>query len=43
MIKVKAYDGLKVVAEYLFEHLTDAFIFAADMKDKNYKVEMERV
>jgi len=41
MIKVKAYEGDKLVADYLFEHLIDAMMFAAGMRKKNYKVEFE--
>ena len=43
MIKVKAWDGTKVVAEYIFDQTIDAFMFATGMRKKNYKIEFERV
>jgi len=43
MIKVKAFNNTKIVAEYIFEHTIDAFIFASNMRAKNYKIKMERV
>lgn len=43
MIKVKAFDDIKIVAEYIFEHTIDAFIFASNMRAKNYRIKMERV
>ena len=41
-MRVKAWNKDVLVADYLFEELVDAFMFAAGMKAKSYKIEMER-
>jgi len=41
-MRVKAWKNDVLVADYMFEHFVDGFIFASNMKAKKYKIEMER-
>ena len=41
-MRVKAWKDDVLVADYMFEELIDGFIFASNMKAKDYKIEMER-
>ena len=41
-MRVKAWKDDVLVADYMFKELIDGFIFASNMKAKNYNIQMER-
>jgi len=41
--KVKAFEGDKLVAEYIFALMKEAIQFEIRMREKNYRTSMERV
>ena len=41
--KVKAFEGDKLVCEYLFAFMKEAIQFEIRMREKNYRTSMERI
>jgi len=41
--KVTAFEGDKLIAEYIFAYMKEAIKFEIRMREKNYRTSMERV
>jgi hypothetical protein len=41
--KVKAFEGDKLIAEYIFAYMKEAIKFEIRMREKNYATKMERI